>query len=629
MLSILASLRRSRVTKPLGLFSLSSDPHGTVEIMLSGLTLLASSTPESAEPSPSTSDGFAEVEDALPQNVQDSASSNVESLGPVLGVVLNLAVGALVGLVVAGIIVVVTSMAFRRRKTFHAQLRRLYTPMVLALVFLGARIALGLSGRDLAWYSGLAFILLVCVVASFAWLGLRVVSFIESRIADKYHVAGTGSLRERRIQTQMQLIRRIVVAVIVVIAVSAILLAIPQVRALGAGLLASAGLISVVAGLAVQSTLTNVFAGIQLAFTDAIRVGDVVAMDDYEGTVEDITLSYVVLKIWDGRRILFPSSHFTTTPYENFTRVGTALSGVVEFDVDWQVPMDNLRERLRALLASTDLWDGRDASMQVTDAASGMLHIRAVVSARNYGELWDLRCLVREDLATFIRTEHPEVIYRMRIMEPSGPLNQTESSFHVAPGENDRADSSQTKSNTESETTQQATQDQHQQQPRWENWYDTNEPPAVISQLPVIRPGESLDEAVRGADQSAQSASSGTSKPQNSDSDDAESTPETQDSGSVPLTRSSDASSVFTSSIAGLERGRDMAGPGEDAYAERARRTAESTGAIPEIDPNTGEPVDIDNLTTEELEELKQYQARKRAEEAEESDGGADDGSQS
>src|SRR5690625_6688921 len=153
----------------------------------------------------------------------------------------------------------------------------------------------------------------------------------------------------------------------------------------------------------------------QLVFSDAIRVCDDGVMYDYYGTIEDISMSYVVLKIWDGRRIIYPSSYFTTTPFENYTRVGTEISAGIDFQVDWRVPVDALRARLRALVESADLWDGRDAKIQVLDIANDRATLRVAVSARNAGELWDLQCLVREDFIKFISEEHPYAMNVMRI----------------------------------------------------------------------------------------------------------------------------------------------------------------------------------------------------------------------
>lgn len=309
---------------------------------------------------PSESPSLPDVENAVPDDVQDSALQNIESLGPIFGAILNMVIGVVSGIVLTAIVALAVRIALRTRSRMLSHMKILLVPGFTAMGFLGARVGLELSGRDLSLYELLAFLLLIGTAAGFAWFALRVVSVIQRRVELRYDEVTTEDRRGRRIKTQMQLIKRVLNTIIIIIAVSAILLSIPQVRALGAGLLASAGLVSVVAALAVQTTLTNVFAGMQLAFTDAIRVGDVVVMDEYYGTIEDITMSYVVLKIWDGRRIIYPSSYFTTTPFENYTRVGTEISAGIDFQVDWRVPMDALRARLRALVESSDLWDGRD-----------------------------------------------------------------------------------------------------------------------------------------------------------------------------------------------------------------------------------------------------------------------------
>lgn len=357
------------------------------------------------------------VEEAVPAPVQESAEGTVEAFGPVIGILFNIAVGVLSALAVVVVVALILNVVLSRRPQLRQQIAQCRVPVAVALSILASRIALGLTSREESWFPGVSFVLLIGIVAALGWLALRVVRIVEEQLLVRYQAAGVDDRRERKIRTQTMLLRRILNAVIIVIAVSVILLAIPSVRAVGAGLLASAGVLSVVAGLAVQSTLTNVFAGVQLAFTDGIRVGDVVDMEDTFGTIEEITLSSVVVKIWDGRRMIYPSSHFTTTPFENWTRTGSALSGTVEMDVDWDVPLEAMRERLRALLDSTELWDGRECSMQVTDALGGMVRIRAVVSARSSGDLWDLRCLVREDFVTFLHADHPEGIYTQRMVE--------------------------------------------------------------------------------------------------------------------------------------------------------------------------------------------------------------------
>ena len=194
---------------------------------------------------------------------------------------------------------------------------------------------------------------------------------LEDAALQRYRIDVADNRHARRVRTQVQVLRRITVAILVLCAIAAILLTFPSARALGASLLASAGLISIVAGLAAQSSLANVFAGLQLAFTDAIRVDDVVVVADEWGRIEEITLTYVVVHVWDDRRLILPSTYFTTTPFENWTRRAADLLGTVELDVDWEVPVEAMRAELTRLLQDTDLWDRRVGILQVTDAVGG------------------------------------------------------------------------------------------------------------------------------------------------------------------------------------------------------------------------------------------------------------------
>ena len=493
---------------------------------------------EEAPADPSEVPSLPNVEEAVPEDVQNSALENIDSLGPLFGASLNIAIGALAGFALTTVVALAVGFVLRRRKRMRSHLKILLTPAFTAMVFLGARVGLELSGRDLRMYDLLAFLLLIGTASGFAWLALRIVNVIERRVELQYDEVTAADRRGRRIKTQMQLIKRVLHTAIIVVAVAAILLAIPQVRALGAGLLASAGLVSVVAALAVQTTLTNVFAGMQLAFTDAIRVGDVVVMDDYYGTIEDITMSYVVLKIWDGRRIIYPSSYFTTTPFENYTRTGTEISAGIDFHVDWRVPVDALRSRLRALLESTDLWDGRDMSVQVLDIAGDRATLRAAVSARNAGDLWDLQCLVREDFIRFISEQHPEAMNIMRIEQtpPQRLESQTEP-------KSEQTSEKKLKRSRKSWDMNSAPQIDKEKVRSWQH----TEPPVEIGVFPTV-PRKNADGLVKTD----------------------------PDTSPVPLTQPSEDGSMYTGSVAAIERGADMAGPGEDAYRSRAQRTDET-----------------------------------------------------
>lgn len=522
---------------------------------------------------PTESPSVPDMENAVPEDVQDSAVQNTESLGPIFGVILNMAIGVLSGLVLTALIALGVRVMLRTRPRMRTHLKIVLVPAFTAMGFLGARVGLGLSGRDFVLFELLAFLTLIGTVAGFAWLALRVVNVVQRRVELRYEESTTEDRRGRRIKTQMQLIKRVLSTIIVVIAISAILLTFPQVRALGAGLLASAGLVSVVAALAVQTTLTNVFAGIQLAFTDAIRVGDVVVMDDYYGTIEDITMSYVVLKIWDGRRIIYPSSYFTNTPFENYTRVGTEISAGIDFELDWRVPVDALRARLRALVESSDLWDGRDLSIQVLDIAGDRATLRAAVSARNAGELWDLQCLVREDMIRFVSEEHPMAMNVMRIENlPAGPAPEIE-----APEATRGTTTESKKSKSQSRT------------------------PWDLGAVPEVDTGK-----VRSRRGSEPPVERGWIPTVQKETDDGlkETGPDTS---SVPLTQPSEDGSMYTGSVAAIERGADMAGPGEEAYRERLQNTDE-------LDVQDGDDTQDEQKTdqTQEFERVREDEAPRK-----------------
>ncbi|WP_374223636.1 mechanosensitive ion channel family protein [Arthrobacter sp. ISL-30] len=176
------------------------------------------------------------------------------------------------------------------------------------------------------------------------------------------------------------------------------------------------------AGLAAQTSLVNVFAGVQLAFTDAIRVDDVVVVQKEWGRIEEITLTYVVVHIWDDRRLILPSTYFTTTPFENWTRRQSAVMGTVEFDLDWRAPIEAMRSELRTLLASTELWDERVGILQVTDATNGFVRVRILLSAADSASLFDLRCLIREAMVMFLQ-QHPEALPHLRYESVSAMHN--------------------------------------------------------------------------------------------------------------------------------------------------------------------------------------------------------------
>ncbi|MFC4017827.1 mechanosensitive ion channel family protein [Micromonospora sp. GCM10011542] len=283
---------------------------------------------------------------------------------------------------------------------------------VLAVQF-AARFSTGYAVGT-PWRKALLHLLVLCVIASAAWLVASLLVVVEDTALARFRVDVPDNRHARRVRTQVVMLRRVTIAVIVILTVGVMLMTFPSVRGIGAGVLTSAGVVGVVAALAAQSLLGNVFAGLQLAFSDAVRLDDVVVVEGEWGRIEELTLSYVVVQIWDDRRLILPTSYFTSKPFQNWTRTEAAVLGTAEFDVDWAVPVQAMREELRRLVESTELWDGRVCVLQVTDATGGTVRVRALVSAADAGSLWDLRCLVREHLVGWIRDNRPTAMPRMR-----------------------------------------------------------------------------------------------------------------------------------------------------------------------------------------------------------------------
>lgn len=355
----------------------------------------------------------------------------VDTARDVLVPLLWVAGGVLVALLAAVLIGAVVRTVAKKSVLAADLARRSKRPLRALLIVIAVWVALAISVPDAdwetSWMRAIGHVLLIAVIAAATWLVGTLAFVVEDLALSRYRVDVKDNRHARRVRTQVQLLRRITVAVLVIVGVAAVLLTFPGVSAFGASLLASAGLLSVVAGLAAQSSLANVFAGLQIAFTDGIRVDDVVIVEDQWGRIEEITLTYVVVHIWDDRRLILPSTYFTQTPFENWTRRAAELLGTVEIDVDWQVPVDELRAELNRLLADTDLWDHRVGILQVTDAVNGVVRLRALASAVDAPTLFDLRCYLREGLVSYLQRSAPQGLPRTRIETTKGaPLPAVE-----------------------------------------------------------------------------------------------------------------------------------------------------------------------------------------------------------
>ena len=252
------------------------------------------------------------------------------------------------------------------------------------------------------------------LVACVGWLLIALVEVFDELVAIRHSIEVRENLAARRIRTQVQMLRRVAVTMIVIITIAVMLMTFPTIRHIGESLLASAGLAALIAGFAARSTLTNLAAGIQVAFTQPIRLGDVVVVDGEWGWIEEINITYVIVRIWDLRRLVVPVSYFIEKPFQNWTRNTADLLGTVFLYTDYSVPVDAVRNELRRILESTDLWDKKVWALQVTDTSDRTMQLRALMSAPDSSIAWDLRCYVREKLILFLQERFPHSLPKVR-----------------------------------------------------------------------------------------------------------------------------------------------------------------------------------------------------------------------
>lgn len=324
-------------------------------------------------------------------------------------------IAAVAALLIAILIGLVIRRAGRRWQIAGEAIRRGRIPFRLLLVLIAERQVVANTTALGDWQDTLITILQLAILAVCGWL-LAVVAFVAEELTlARFPIDIADNRRARKVRTQVSLLRRLTVAAIITLVIATMLLTLPGAKEAGATLLASAGVLGIVAGLAAQSSLSNLFAGLQLAFTDAIRVDDVVVVQTEWGRIEEITLTYVVVHVWDDRRLILPSTYFTTTPFQNWTRKESAVLGAVELDVDWRVPLDELRVELDRALHASELWDERVGILQVTDAVGSFVRLRVLVSGVDGPTVFDLRCEIREALVSFLQRSHSDALPRVRV----------------------------------------------------------------------------------------------------------------------------------------------------------------------------------------------------------------------
>lgn len=321
-----------------------------------------------------------------------------------------------IGLVVHFVLIRVLGVLARRTASNvdNLLIDRLRNPLrwvlILVLVHLTAESIFVLPGLG----SFLRHVFSILLILIIAWLLIRAASLLGEIVLLRFEVNVPDNLRARAISTQINVLRRIVMATIIIIALAAILMTFEQVRQLGAAILASAGIAGIILGLAAQRTLGNLIAGLQIAFTQPLRIDDVVIVEGEWGRIEEITLTYVVVRIWDLRRLIVPITYFVETPFQNWTRTSAAILGTVFLYVDYTVPVDAIRGELQRILEGTKLWDGQVGLVQVTNASERTVEVRALMSAVDAGTAWDLRCHVREKLIEFVQKSYPNALPKFR-----------------------------------------------------------------------------------------------------------------------------------------------------------------------------------------------------------------------
>ena len=288
-------------------------------------------------------------------------------------------------------------------------------PIRVLLPLLGLRAVLAAAPNDVLLIGGARRLTTLLIILTLTWLAMRLLRGVEEAIRLKNPVDVIDNLRARQIRTQSRVLLRTLGFFILLIGVAWALMTFPAARQFGASLLASAGLAGLAVGFAARPVLANLIAGMQIAITQPIRLDDVVIVEGEWGRVEEITGTYVIVRIWDDRRLVVPLQYFIEKPFQNWTRRDASLIGAVFVWVDYALPLEPLREELRRLCQQVpELWDGRVCVLQVTEAGERSMQLRALVSSCDSSRNWDLRCHIRENLIGFVQRQYPQALPQLR-----------------------------------------------------------------------------------------------------------------------------------------------------------------------------------------------------------------------
>ncbi|WP_299777384.1 mechanosensitive ion channel domain-containing protein [uncultured Formosa sp.] len=262
------------------------------------------------------------------------------------------------------------------------------------------------------------------LIAAAAWVSIEVLRKLKIRFLKRYDISKEDNLHSRKIYTQVNILEKVIIFIIIIGAVGLILLSFDSIRKFGVGLFASAGVAGIILGLSAQKVVGALLAGIQIAITQPFRIDDAVVVEGEWGWIEEINLTYVVVRLWDKRRLVLPSSYFLEKPFQNWTRNNADIIGTIFLYTDYNIPFDDLRTELTRLLNATDLWDKKVNVLQVTDSKETTVESRILVSAKNSPIAWDLRVHIREKMIEYIQKNYPESLPRTRIVMENNNLDQ-------------------------------------------------------------------------------------------------------------------------------------------------------------------------------------------------------------
>jgi small-conductance mechanosensitive channel len=304
---------------------------------------------------------------------------------------------------------------------FRSILIRLGKPLTFFLPLLILKISIHLMVMNERMYNIVDKLVTILLIVSIANILINIIKVCEDYVFNRYDIKNQDNLAERKIRTQLQFLRNIGITLIVILSICAILLSFDSLRNVGSKLLTGVGVGGIIIGFAAQRSLGNLLAGLQIAFTQPIRIDDAIVVENEWGKVEEITLTYVVVRIWDQRRLILPINYFIEKPFQNWTRTSSDILGTISLFLDYSAPVEELRKEFNRLIEGHNLWDKRVNVVQVVNTTDRTMEIRFLVSASSSGAAFDLRCYLRENLVAFIQSHHPYCLPKTRTVVDEMP----------------------------------------------------------------------------------------------------------------------------------------------------------------------------------------------------------------